>query len=118
MSESEPIFTTHHQRWLQIPFYVPDRLPVQPAGTALRKTSLVIHFLGSARYAGRIFDLAEPYDRAEVYQHAIIDGEPAEILEYIDGPSLVEIWDTHMVMPRDIEAVWRPLIDAYREKNK
>ncbi|WP_052136198.1 hypothetical protein [Arthrobacter sp. PAMC 25486] len=114
---SKPIFTTHYQRWQKRPYYVPDRLPVLPAELALRKTTVPLRLNGHLADRGRVFDLADLHERGEVYADVIVEGEAADILAYIDGASLVEIWDTHLILPWDVAAVWKPLIDDWRENN-
>jgi hypothetical protein len=48
-------------------------------------------------------------ERAWVYEIVLREGTREDILTYIDGALLVDLWD-EMVLPRDVRAAWQPLI--------
>jgi transcriptional regulator with XRE-family HTH domain len=90
---------------------VPDRLPRLDVGRAFRKVQLPLHLNWSAR--GRVFDLSSRSDRARVYEIVLQEGRPADILAYVDGALLLDLWDD-LVLPRAIRSAWTPLIEASR----
>ncbi|THV27536.1 helix-turn-helix transcriptional regulator [Glycomyces paridis] len=89
------------------PFHVPDHLPRLPAAAALAQVRLPLHLNWSDR--GRVFDLAERRQRARVYAIVLREGLPADLLEYVDGLLLADLWD-ELVLPREIREAWTPLI--------
>jgi len=58
---------------------------------------------------GRVFRLADRADRERVYEVVLREGTPADILSYIDGALLVDLWPD-LVLPRDVRAAWAPLV--------
>ncbi|HEY8720211.1 hypothetical protein [Pengzhenrongella sp.] len=38
------------------------------------------------------------------------EGLPEDVLTYVDGVLLVDLWDD-LVLPRDLRAAWDPVID-------
>jgi hypothetical protein len=49
-----------------------------------------------------------------VYEVVLQEGRPADILAYVDGALLVDIWDD-LVLPRAVRSAWAPVIHAPRE---
>jgi hypothetical protein len=88
---------------------VPDRLPRLDAACALAVVELPLHLNWSVR--GRVFDLGSRADRARVYEIVLQEGRPADILAYIDGALLADLWDD-LVLPRVVRSAWAPLILA------
>jgi hypothetical protein len=41
------------------------------------------------------------------------EGRPADILAYVDGALLVDLWDD-LVLPRAVRSAWAPVIHASR----
>ncbi len=62
---------------------------------------------------GRVFRLSDRGDRARVYELVLREGSDADVLAYIDGALLVDLWD-ELVLPRAVRAAWSPLIDQVR----
>jgi hypothetical protein len=58
---------------------------------------------------GRAFDLRSRADRARVYEIVLQEGRPADILAYVDGALLVDLWDD-LVLPRAVRSAWAPLV--------
>jgi transcriptional regulator with XRE-family HTH domain len=100
--------TTAHGK----PIWIPDRLPRLDVTHALAAVELPLHLNWSA--PGRIFDLRSRADRARAYEIVLQEGTPADILAYIDGVLLVDLWED-LVMPRGIRAAWGPLISFSSE---
>lgn len=88
---------------------VPSALPRLTVQQALATVVLPLHLNWSA--PGRRFDLADRSQRARVYEIVLREGGPDDILTYIDGALLVDLWDD-LVLPRDVRAAWGPLIHA------
>jgi hypothetical protein len=89
------------------PIWVPDRLPRLDVTRALAAVELPLHLNWSA--PGRIFDLRSRADRARVYEIVLQEGTAADILAYVDGVLLVDLWED-LVLPRGIRSAWGPLI--------
>ena len=89
------------------PTWVPDRLPRLDVARALTAVELPLHLNWSA--PRRVFDLRSRADRARVYEIVLQEGTPADILTYIDGALLVDLWD-ELVLPRAIRSAWAPVI--------
>lgn len=89
--------------------WVPDRLPRLDVTRALAAVELPLHLNWSA--PGRVFDLRSRADRSRVYETVLQEGRPADILAYVDGALLVDLWDD-LVLPRAVRSAWAPLIPA------
>lgn len=86
---------------------VPSALPRLAESQALAAVVLPVHL--NWWNPGRRFDLAERSDRARVYEIVLREGGADDILTYIDGALLVDLWDD-LVLSRDIRTAWDPLI--------
>ena len=60
---------------------------------------------------GRVSPLADRAQRARAYEAVLREGRPADILAYVDGALLVDLWD-ELVLPRDVRDAWAPVIAA------
>lgn len=89
------------------PIWVPDRLPRLDVERALAVVELPLHLNWSA--PGRVFDLVSRADRARVYEIVLQEGRPADILAYIDGALLADLWDD-LVLPRAVRSAWNPVL--------
>jgi hypothetical protein len=89
------------------PVWVPDRLPRLDVARALAVVELPLHLNWSA--PGRAFDLRSRADRARVYEIVLQEGRPADILAYVDGALLADLWDD-LVLPRAVRSAWAPLV--------
>lgn len=94
------------------PIWVPDRLPRLDVLHALAVVKLPLHLNWSA--PGRVFDLRSRRDRARVYEIVLQEGTPDDILTYVDGALLVDLWDD-LVLPRAVRSAWSPLILSLAE---
>ena len=56
-------------------------------------------------------DLRDRRQRARVYEIVLREGTADDVLAYIDGVLLVDLWD-ELVLPRDVRAAWEPLVAA------
>jgi transcriptional regulator with XRE-family HTH domain len=87
--------------------WVPDHLPRLDVAQAFARVSLPLHLNWSNR--GRVFDLASRADRARVYEVVLQEGRPVDILAYVDGALLIDLWDG-MVLPRAVRSAWAPIV--------
>jgi transcriptional regulator with XRE-family HTH domain len=92
-------------RWV----WVPDYLPRLEIAHAFARVQLPLHLDWSA--PGRVFDLSSRTDRARLYEVVLQEGRPADILTYIDGALLVDLWD-ELVLPRAVRSAWTPVVRA------
>ncbi len=89
------------------PMLVPSALPRLSVERAFAVVELPLHLNWSDR--GRRFDLRDRRQRARVYEIVLREGGPDDVLTYIDGALLVDLWD-ELVLPREIRAAWQGLI--------
>ena len=94
------------------PTWIPDRLPRLDVMHALAVVELPLHLNWSA--PGRVFDLKSRADRARLYEIVLQEGAPADILAYVDGALLVDLWED-LVLPRTVRSAWAPLILSLNE---
>jgi transcriptional regulator with XRE-family HTH domain len=97
------------------PTWIPDRLPRLDVAHAFAAVELPLHLNWSA--PGRVFDLRSRADRARAYEIVLQEGTPADILSYVDGALLVDLWED-LVLPRSLRSAWAPLIALSREAEK
>lgn len=94
------------------PFVVPDRLWRLDPAEALATVTLPQHLHWSG--PSRPFRLRDRRDRARVYEIVLREGEPDDLVSYVDGALLVDLWDD-LVLPRAIRQAWDPIISTYGE---
>jgi transcriptional regulator with XRE-family HTH domain len=88
---------------------VPTALPRLAARQALATVALPLHVNWSD--PRRTFNMADRRQRARVYEMVLREGTAREILAYVDGLLLVDLWD-ELVLPRHVRRAWQPLVDA------
>lgn len=91
--------------------YVPAVLPRLPVDRALGRVRLPLHLNWS--HPGREFDLADRRQRARVYEIVLREGTAQDIVDYIDGALLVDLWP-ELILPAQIRREWQVLIDTVR----
>jgi transcriptional regulator with XRE-family HTH domain len=96
--------TTRRGRTITVPTHLPRLSPAR----ALATVQLPLHLHWST--PPRSFDLRDRDDRARVYEIVLREGGPSDILKYVDGLLLAELWHD-LVLPRDVRAAWAPLMD-------
>ncbi|GAB3755976.1 hypothetical protein GCM10027599_20370 [Yimella radicis] len=102
-------FTTHSGARGE-PFVVPDRLWRLDTAAAFGTVTLPQHLHWSG--PSRAYNLRDRRDRARVYEIVLREGEPADLLTYIDGALLVDLWGD-LVIPAGIRNEWEPLITSF-----
>jgi hypothetical protein len=60
---------------------------------------------------GATFDLSDRRQRARCYEVALREGTADDLLSYVDGALLVDLWG-ELVLPCEIRAAWQPVIDG------
>jgi transcriptional regulator with XRE-family HTH domain len=88
---------------------VPTSLPRLPVADALATVVLPLELNWSA--PGRAFRLADRVERARLYEIVLREGSPEDVLRYIDGVLLIDVWP-ELVVPRDVRAAWESVVDA------
>lgn len=86
---------------------VPSQLPRLDPDRALARVTLPLHLKWSG--PAPMFDLRDRRQRARVYEITLREGAAEDLLTYVDGVLLVELWD-ELVLPREIRAAWAPVI--------
>lgn len=89
------------------PIMTPTALPRLAPEKALATVELPLHLNWSDR--GRRYNLRDRRQRARVYEIVIREGGPADVLAYIDGVLLVDIWN-ELVLPPAIRTVWARVV--------
>jgi transcriptional regulator with XRE-family HTH domain len=106
-AEPHVSFTRHLVRGK--PVWVPDRLPRLDVASAFATVELPLHLNWSA--PRRVFDLRSRADRGRVYEAVLQEGRPDDILAYVDGALLADLWG-ELVLPRVVRSAWAPVIAA------
>ena len=88
---------------------VPTSLPRLPVRQALATITLPLQLNWSQ--PNREFNLAERDRRARVYEIVLREGTPQDVLTYIDGALLVDLWNS-LVLPRDVRAAWSEVVGS------
>ncbi len=91
---------------------LPTRLPRLAVEQALAAVELPLTLNWSQ--PGRVFRLSDRLDRARVYELVLREGTEADVLHYVDGALLVDLWN-ELVLPRVVRTAWSPLIDQVLE---
>lgn len=86
---------------------VPSHLPRLDPDAAFAVVELPLHLNWSD--PGRTFDLRERRQRARVYEVVLREGRPDDILTYVDGLLLMDLWD-ELVLPVEVRAAWSPVV--------
>jgi len=91
------------------PFYLPDQLPGRlPASEAVGTIVLPPHVDWSTPGTPRA--MSDRRQRILAYQALLAEGEPADIMRFVDGVLLVDGWPD-MRLPVAIRLAWQPLVD-------
>lgn len=90
--------------------FVADRLWRLPISNALADVTLPLGLNWSK--PGATFRLSDRRQRARCYEIVLREGAPADLLQYVDGALLVDLWP-ELVLPRDLRAAWQPVIDSF-----
>lgn len=86
---------------------VPSALPRLPLERALATVELPLHLNWSDR--GRRYDLRDRRQRARVYEIVLREGGPDDILTFVDGALLADLWN-ELVLPRSVRTAWDAVV--------
>lgn len=86
---------------------VPSALPRLPVDQALATVELPLHLNWSDR--GHHFDLRDRRQRARVYEIVLREGGIDDVLAFLDGALLVDLW-ADLVLPAAIRAAWQTVV--------
>lgn len=92
------------------PAFVGDRLWQLPISRALTDVTLPLGLNWST--PGATFRLTDRRQRARCFEIVLREGTPADLLQYVDGALLVDLWP-ELVLPRELRAAWQPVIDSF-----
>lgn len=92
------------------PFLVPNELWRLELTLAFTDVQLPSHLHWSG--PSRVFQLADRQDRARVYEIVMREGTEADLLTYIDGALLLDLW-SDLVLPAPLRAAWVPVVSRY-----
>lgn len=92
------------------PFVVPDRLWQLDPTDAFGAVTLPRRLYWSG--PSRTYRLADRRDRARVYEIVLREGSADDLLTYVDGTLLADLWE-ELVLPNSIRDAWTPLITRY-----
>jgi transcriptional regulator with XRE-family HTH domain len=102
-------FTEHTAPGVR-PFWVPDRL----WRGRLPECFATISVPDPSRYRGVTrFDLRKRPSRRRMYEKLLRRGHPGELVDWVDGALLVDLWD-ELQIPGAIRQAWRPAVDLAR----
>jgi excisionase family DNA binding protein len=89
------------------PIFVPDRLWRLPTHEAFARVDLPpsVHWSPPSS----TFDLGDRRSRGLCYEVVLQEGMPADLLRYIDGHLLTDLW-SELVLPRAVRAAWNDLM--------
>ena len=90
------------------PFFVADRLWRLPIKAAFAEVILPLGLNWSR--PGASFELSDRRQRARCYEVVLREGMPSDLLAFIDGALLVDLWP-ELVLPRGIRCAWQSTID-------
>ena len=60
------------------------------------------------------WDLRDRDDRRRLYENLLVKGDAEQIMRWVDGALLVDLWD-ELELPLRIRAAWEPAVEAARE---
>lgn len=89
------------------PIWVPTVLPRLPLEEALATVALPLHL--NCSDPGRRFVLRDRRERARVYEIVLREGGSADLLTYVDGALLVDLWE-ELVLPAAVRAAWNGVV--------
>ena len=89
------------------PFFVADRLWRLPIKEAFAEVVLPLGLNWSQ--PGKSFALGDRRQRARCYEVVLREGMPSDLLSFVDGALLIDVWP-ELVLPREIRGAWQPTI--------
>lgn len=93
------------------PYAVPDQLWRLDLVDAFASVELPGHLHWSG--PSRTYEMANRADRTRVYEIVLREGVASDLLTFIDGALLVDLWDD-LVLPPSLRTAWAPLVAQYQ----
>lgn len=93
------------------PYVVPDRLWRLDVEDAIASVVLPGHLYWSG--PSRTYHLADRADRARVYEIVLREGTEEDLLTYVDGAFLIDLWED-LILPSALRSAWEPTIARCR----
>ncbi len=90
---------------------VPTALPRLSVDEALRVVALPLRVSWSD--PGRRFDLRDRRQRARLYERVVREGAPEDVLAFIDGALLVDLWND-LVLPAAVRTAWESTLPVLK----
>lgn len=91
---------------------VPSMLPRLQPEEAFARVQLPLHLNWST--PGRWYDLSDRRQRARVYEIVLREGTAADVLRYVDGVLLVDLW-AELVLPVEVRQAWAQVAGQIHE---
>jgi transcriptional regulator with XRE-family HTH domain len=110
--KSPTLATTEHFTNYRRPFYVANRLWRLPVEQALATVVLPNHLNWST--SGEAFDLRNRRRRMHCYEIVLREGSGKEIMTYVDGTLLADLWP-EIFLPQGIKTAWTPIVEEYTQ---
>lgn len=88
---------------------VPGRLPRLDLDRAFATVELPVYLDWSGR--SRTYDLSDRDQRRRVYELVLREGTPDDVLAFVDGALLIDLWD-ELALPDAVRTAWHRLVDA------
>ncbi len=89
-------------------FYVPDRLWRVEVPLCFAKVAMPDLIRQTPQ---GLWDLRDRTDRRRLYEMLLVLGTPEQILRWVDGALLVDIW-RELEIPRPVRRAWQPVVRA------
>lgn len=89
------------------PFWAPDRLWRGRLPECFAK----VHLHDSSESRTRRFDLGRRSQRRSMYELLLRRGTPEELMDWVDGALLVDMW-ADLRIPQPIRDAWKPAVSA------
>lgn len=94
------------------PIVVADRLWRLAIGDAFATVTLPLGLNWSS--PGATFELSDRRQRARCYEVTLREGIADDLLRYVDGALLVDLWG-ELVLPSEVRAAWQPVLDGIHQ---
>lgn len=89
------------------PIVVPTALPRLALDDAMATVVLPLHLNWSD--PGRRYNMRDRRQRARVYEVVLREGGPLDVLTYVDGALLIDLWD-ELVLPPAVRSAWNTVM--------
>jgi DNA-binding XRE family transcriptional regulator len=88
-------------------FYYPDRLWRVEVPGCFDTVRMVDHVGGTTQEE---WDLRDRTDRTSLYANLLVKGDAHQIMRWVDGALLVDLWE-ELELPAQIRTAWEPAVD-------